>query len=190
MADVQILTGSTKAQLLFPAGNVTTASFTNPVPLGSNPAFINGSLQAGYIPLGQDGSVTANSFGMVFFGQGSDTNTMAAQIFGWRETSAYVTAGNINPLWFPVCLCTLTPIELNSGMPGVAGTDVGSSNYFASDITLSVGNANVSVEVVSPTHANNMIAHVIVTTKGFRYAQVQLSINSSATNVNALWWKI
>lgn len=187
----EIVTSSTRSPLLFTAGNVTTASFTAPVPQINNPGNVAGLAQGGFISLGGgDGGTTANSVILAFFGAGTNTQTFACNVYGWRRTDGYTTAGLINSLWYPVMLCSFTAITLDSGFPGVVGSDVNASQLFASAITLGTGNSGISVEVVSPG-AGVGIAHVVITTKGFMYMQSQLAIASGGvTSMNALWAKI
>jgi hypothetical protein len=66
----------------------------------------------------------------------------------------------------------------------LAGTDVNASQLFAGTITMNIGNANVSNEVLSPT--GNQIAHIMLDIKGSDYIQLLFSTNSSSTSNNAL----
>ncbi len=67
---------------------------------------------------------------------------------------------------------------------GVTGNAVTSSDFFATSISVSVGNAGVDCEAVSP--GNNQIAHLIVDSKGCPFIETLFNRNSSASQANAL----
>lgn len=159
--------------------NVTASSITEPVPTTTEPS------GSGVIAWGRGGEVAATALKLIPYGVGSDTNTFNMNVYGWEHYPELQQVGL--GLWVPVMLATFTGCELDSGMPGLAGAVLGSTQYFCSDITLALGNSGISVEVVSPGHANNKIAHVVIDAKGARYVEVRFGTGGSATSANALW---
>lgn len=167
------------------ATNVTGGSITEPVPTTTKP--VEGA--NGVFPMGDDGGISASSFKLVFYGVGSNGNTFTANVYGWEEQQS-INPNVITPLWVPVTLATFTTITLNSSITGVSGTDIDSTNLFASAITLGgVANSGISVEVCSPGAATAEIAHVVLDTKGCRFLEVRMA-KGTATSVNCLGRKM
>jgi len=185
MQDVLIATRTLDFTALFTT-NSTASSIVEPIPVsvarGGSPV-TSGS---GGIDLsGKDGGLTASAVMLAFFGVGSDTNTFLANAYGWQRMPTS-TIGNIDT-WVPILLATFTGITLDSTQPFGAQADFAVTNYFATAITLGVGNSGVSVEVVSPGHAAHEIAHVVLDTKGSRHLSILTSTASSATSCNGLY---
>ena len=184
MASVLIQTEATK---FAPTNttNVTTNGFTQPVPTKTAPS------GTGIINFGHpDGALASNAIILIPYGVGSDTNTFAMNVYGWRPIPGSLGGTLSDTLWVPMTLATFTGCELNSGMPGLSGAALDGTQYFCSDITLGIGNSGISVEVVSPGHANNQVAHTVIDAKGCRLLEVRFSTGGSATSCNALWAKI
>ncbi len=163
------------------SANVTTSSVTEPVAQVAAPS------GAGVVGLGHGGHMTVSAVKLTFFGVGSDSTTFTAYVYGWELNKS--SAGLLD-LWVPVLLATFTGITLDTAQPGIAGTDVPATNFFATAITLGVGNSGISVEVVSPGHASHEIAHAIVDTKGARFLEVRFAMGGSATSGNCLLKKM
>jgi hypothetical protein len=165
------------------AANVTAASITEPVPTITKPS------GDGVLVLGDGGQQTASAIKLVFFGVGSDSNTFVANVYGWEIVPGAGVLGD-SDLWVPVLLASFTGITLDSTQPGLAGTLVGATQYFATGITLGTGNQGVGLDVVSGGHVAHEIAHVIIDMKGARLGEVRYGTGSSATSCNGLWRKL
>jgi len=164
------------------SSNVAAASITFPLPTTLRPS------GDGVIAMGGDqmhqGALAPNSLMIVPFGTGSSTQTFTMNAYGWRETTgATGTAGTTGTmsLWVAVELATFTCTLCT--VPGIAGTDVNASQLFVGTITLGVGNANVSNEIISPT--GNVVAHIILDAKGSRFVELRFAKGTN-TDCNAL----
>lgn len=164
------------------SANVTSSSITEPTPTTTAPS------GDGVFSLGHNGQFTTSGVKLVFFGVGSDSNTFSAYVYGWEVQKALLA--NKVDVWVPALLCTFTSITLDSTQPWPSNGDFATTNYFATAITLGVGNSGISVEVVSPGHASHEIAHAVISTKGPRYMEVRFATGSSATSCNALWKRV
>ncbi len=173
---MEIDTRSAPFFLAYPTANSTATSITFPVPTLTEPTgdgVIGMNRSSGY-----SGEYSANGLIIIPYGAGSATNTMLMNCYGWRPTIGRLA----KPLWvafelatFTVTLCTV---------PGIAGADVNESQLFAGTISLGVGTANVSNEIVSPT--GNVVGHILLDTKGCVLVQILFDRNSSSTSCNAL----
>lgn len=168
------------------SSNVSAASITFPLPTLTRPS------GDGVIMMGGDqmhmGALAPNSLILVPFGTGSATQTFTLNAYGWRETTgATGTAGTTGTqsLWVAYELATFTCTL--STVPGITGTDVNASQLFAGTITLGVGNANVSNEIISPT--GNVIAHIILDAKGSRFVELRFAKGTN-TDCNCLAAKV
>ena len=161
-------------------GNATTTTITEPVPTLTQPT------GDGVINLGHGGQETCSWLDLLFFGVGTDSQMFAANVYGWELEKSQ---SGKHDLWIPRLLAGATSITLDSAQPGVAGTDIPAADYLAVAITLAVGNANYSSEVVSPGHALHEIASLSVETKGCRFAEIRFAMGSTsaaATSGNCL----
>lgn len=115
-----------------------------------------------------------NNLLVVPYALGSDNDTFNVLALGWRQVSG---------LWLPVTLaqvaCTCCTLV------GVAAQAVLNTEHFVDTITLTYGNAGVSVEVV--TNANNLIAHFMVDCKGFEKVELIFDLGTTPTSMNALY---
>jgi hypothetical protein len=170
--------------------NVTQSSQPVPIPTTTKPVSSGGATGAGIIQFGaDDGGICANGLILTPYGVGTTTNTFTMYVFGWREIEGPVYQTGVNRLWVPVLLATFTSCTIDSVFPGIVNSDLGTTQYFCSAITLGTGNSGISVEVVSPGTGNG-IAHAVIDMKGFRFAGVYFNTGSSATSCNALWAKV
>lgn len=165
------------------ATNITAASFTEPVPTTTTPS------GDGVVAFGTGGMMACSAVKLIPFGVGADTNTFLMNCYGWVDVPAQGIAGDVT-LWVPKTLATFSTITLNSNIPGVALTQVPATAYFAGAITLVTGNSGISVEVVSPGHAANEIAHIVLDVKGSKFLECRFSTGGSATSCNCLWAKM
>ncbi len=164
--------------------NVTTAgtSITNPAATTTAP--VPGPT-TGIIQMGDQGMMSANGLELIPFGVGTATNTFLLSVFALDAVKALDPTTN-KTLWFYWPLATFTCTLCTYA--GVANTDVNASQLFCGTITLGVGNANVSNEIVSPT--GNLVASITLDTKGAKYVYLALAMNNSATSANCLFRRL
>lgn len=179
-------------------GNSTATSTAVPVytseASGQDPRFfaLSAGVQSqgdGVVPCGELQGMAPNSVIIRPYGAGSSTNTFNLSVYGWNRVVMGPTAPGTTPptapiyaAWDPILLAKFV-CTLNTE-PGLANTPVNASQLFCGTITLSVGNANVSNEIVSPT--GNVPAHIVLDVKGSQFIEFRYDRNSSATSCNAL----
>jgi hypothetical protein len=128
---------------------------------------------------GTIGSVGQNAVLAVFYGAGSDDNTFSCRFLGWRQL---LPEDPSTTIWVPVTLCE---VQVTLGTTtGTAGLVLLNTDRLCDIITLTTGNADVSVDVVSP--ADNTVASIVVDMKGCQLLEPIFTTGSSATNCNAL----
>jgi hypothetical protein len=189
--DVTVATPTNLWGITNPGGNATSSSITKPIsttfsPESDPPPSGVALAPDGVIRWGDGGSASSSGLKISFYGVGSDTNLGLASVYGWE--GSIISGSAFQKLWVPTLLASFS-FELDSGQPGVNGTLISATNYFATTITLITGNSGISVEVVSPGHGND-IAHAIIDTKGARFIEVRFGLDSSATSLNAMWKKM
>lgn len=167
-----------------------TGSFPTKVPvLQTAPALDDATAtgQSAFHLAGPQGEYVQNGVIFVCYGAGSNNNTGKVRLYGWRSVHSPTDFGNLNILaWIPVLLVEVA-ITLSSTMViATAGGTIATTDLFADTITLTTGNANVSVDIVSPT-GDAGIAHVVADFKGFQYLEFTFDTNSSSTNLNVLF---
>lgn len=117
------------------------------------------------------------------YGTGSDDNTFSVRVIAWNVIGSN-TPGT--QLWVPLVLaevqCTLGTTT------GIAGCQVANTELFADTITLTTGNANVSIDINSP--ADNTIAHFVIGVKGAQKLEFNFTTGGVATDCNCLWRKM
>jgi len=168
-----------------PGADVTTSSITEPSPTATTPTG-DGVLSIGGGETGQGGKVS-NGLLIVPYGVGSATNTFSMKIYGWRSVRQRQGATTpIIPLWVPYLLASFTCTLCT--LAGVAGTPVDNTHLFCGTITLGVGNANISNEIISPT--GNVMASIILDRKGSQLVEVRFGTGGSATSANCLYAEV
>lgn len=176
--DTGILTASTPL-FLAQAANSTTAGTSI-----ANPAAVANLKPSGLISMGNPtGAYSRNGLFIVPFGVGAATNTFLMSVFAWNPLKG-VGAGSFD-LWIATPLATFTCTLCT--VTGAAGTDVGTNQLFCDTITLNVGNANISNEIISPATngSANLIANIVLDTKGAKEVGILFAMNGSATSANA-----
>jgi hypothetical protein len=171
--------------------NSTASSFSTKIPTATRPTTADAGDATSQVALLMRNDKTAapvqNGMRVVPFGTGSDTNTFSLAVIGWAHCDDPLKLGYTpTRLWVPTLLVLLS-CELDSGLPGIAGTTIDSTQYFVSTITLTYGDPGVSVDIVSPGHGNGWIAHALLDFKGFPIVEPAFSTGGSATDCNALW---
>lgn len=144
----------------------------------TSPAIIQG---------GNGGNTVQNGLLIVPYGVGSNGNTFNLNVYSWRPIVVRSSQQQVIPAsqqWVAVLLCQIA-CTLASGTAGVAGGTLGTSTYFCSTLSVTYGNANVSIEVVST--AAGRIASFTVDAKGSPLVEVWGDTGGSATNFNALY---
>jgi hypothetical protein len=173
-----------------PTAFAVATNIVEPVPIsetGTNKGGPQSSVNGGVFQCGDGGESAYSAVKLQFFGIGSNGNTFHANVYGW---SLYKSVGASKfGLWVPTLLATFTGITLNTSITGSNDTDILATQFFASAITLGVGNSGISCEVVSPGAAVAEIAHAVVSTKGAKFLEVRFAMDT-ATSGNALWTRM
>ncbi len=161
--------------------NQTSNGYVSKLPTATEPSGDAGSATgASVIDIAPIGGVGQNGCRCVFYGVGSNNNTFSSRVIGWSS----VGDNDVNTkLWIPVILVEFA-VTLSSTPIGVAGKTIVATELFADTITLTYGNANVSVDIVSP--AADIIASAIFDVKGFQKIEFSFTTGASATSCNAL----
>ena len=163
--------------------NTTATSYPSRLPTITEPVSAGTATATSQFvhTLGYNGSCASNVVQIFPFGLGSDTNAFNMRVLGWRFLPATVA---LPAMWFPFPLAEFL-CTLSSTLPGIADQQIIATSLFADTITLvgSVGNANISCEIVSP--ANDTMAHVIVDLKGCTKFEIIFDM-VSATDGNAI----
>jgi hypothetical protein len=165
--------------------NQTSSSFVSKLPTLTEPTGDAGTATgASIIELGKPREITQNGLLLLPFGTGSDATTFSVNIIGWAQ-GAFPNAGNLFS-WFPLLLAQLQcTISSTNTAPASGFTPNGASDFFASAISLTYGNNNVSIDIVSPGVAG-LLASALLDIKGFQKIELSFSTGSSATDANAL----
>ena len=110
----------------------------------------------------------------------SDNDTFKMRVIGWNKCDEGTPAA---VMWFPTVLVDLALTA--SAEVGVAGGVVLGTERFADTMTLTTGNDDVSVDIVSPT--GDVSAHAVIDLKGSQKIEFSFAIVSGATSMNALF---
>lgn len=166
---------------------MVTGTLTEPVTTMTRPS------GTGVFLLGTDaihpGMHTASAVMLVPFGVGSDAQTFTMNVYGWQRYHS-ITGQPQYDAWVPVLLATFTAITLDANQAYPSNFDLSAANmFFCRAITLGVGNAGTSVEVVSPAGTNHEIAHIILDTKGSSFLEARYTVGTN-TSCNCLCKKM
>lgn len=171
------------------ATNTTDASFPSRLIRATEPSGIGDSVaqataSAVFDCRGGFGNVVQNAVKIEPFGAGSNNNTFSLRVIGWKRVVDRASPGDVNLwVWRPTVLvelaCTISSTDI-----GLVGKCVAATDLFADTITLTTGNDDVSVDIVSPT--GDLGAHAIVDLKGSQLYEITFGTGSSATSCNAL----
>lgn len=144
---------------------------------------------------GQTNSLIPRKLKIIPYGVGSDANTFLMKVIGWQHVGQL--GPQSTPLWVPQPLIYLSGV-LSSALPGVAGSPVPATNYFAKTITIT--SAGVDEPVITETTTGvrgtairfsstdaTVPAWAIIELYGIEMIQFLFGLNSSATSVNSLW---
>jgi hypothetical protein len=164
------------------ATNTTDSSYPSRVPRNATPSGTGNNASqttaASIIQAGAGGQECDNAVKVIPFGTGSSGNAFTLKLIGWEH---YGQAAPNTQVWVPVDLC-----ELNVTLGTAAGPGglIPATMLFATSLSVTVGNVNVSIDVVSP--GNNGIAHFVADLKGCRLFELVFAVVSS-TDANALF---
>jgi hypothetical protein len=159
--------------------NQTSNGYVSKVPTGTAPSGTGSSAtNASVIDAPTNSLAKPNRLVILPYAIGSNNNTFSVRVIGWMPTADSTTR-----IWIPVLLCELA-CTVSSSIPGVAAKDVLDTELFADTIAVTYGNANVSVEVVSP--AADVVAHAIVNIKSLPKVELSFTTGGSATSCNSL----
>jgi hypothetical protein len=148
-----------------------TVGAQEPIPTGN-----------GMIQLNQGaGSTVPNDLLLKPFGVGAGATTFNLRVYGWSRIGPNPTEANAVQ-WTAVLLCEIA-VTLGTGV-GLAGGLVDASHNYATSLSLTTGNSNVDVSLISP--GSNLPAWAMLDVKGFNVVQVVCSVGT-ATSGNALY---
>lgn len=151
----------------------TDSSFPSKIPTTTEP------VNDGVIDL-LDGATVCNHLLLLPIGTDTNNQTFDLRLIGWRK---------ISTLWIPVPLiqvaCTLGNIT------GVNASAVENEEFFCDTLTLTLGNDDVTVELISPAGASlaDIIGHALVDVKGFRKVE-PIFDRGTAVTCNCLYAKL
>ncbi len=161
------------------ATDAADTSFPSKVPTLTTPS------GDGVIDMGYKGSVTSNGLNLLIIGTGAnDAVITGMRVISWRRVPG--AALGLQDLWVPSILAEFAAVLGN--IPGIAGTNVGSTYFFADTITLVTGNANVSNEIISPT--GNVVASIVLDAKGAEKVEITFDLGANATGANCLYARV
>lgn len=151
---------------------------TEPIGIGDSAAQATASA---VFDFANAGAFVQNSLLLKPYGAGANNNTFSLRVIGWRKM---IEDGNdATSVWDPTVLCELA-CTLSSVPIGLAGKVILDTDLFADTITITTGNAGVSLDVVSPT--GDVAALAMIDFKGFQKVEVTFTTGGSATNCNSL----
>lgn len=163
--------------------NQTSTSFVAKLASLTTPAGdANTAIGQSILEMGAPAALTQNGLMLHPYGTASDGNTFSLRVLGWGPSVTPNSVGIFT--WFPTLLCELL-CTVSSTNVGIASGFVVATELFAKTIAVTYGNANVSVEAVSPATAG-LNASALVDIKGFQKIEVTFSTGSSATDCNSL----
>lgn len=175
-----IETTAAPARRAFAVNDATAGTaFTNPSDSTTPPS------GDGVFQFGAGGSVASNGMMIVPFGTDTDAQTFLLGAFGWKTVIGSVSGAvkSYTAVMLASFVCTIS-----TALPGLAGTNVTATDYYCDIITLGVGNANISNEIISPT--TDVKASLLLDCKGCDYIQLKILRNASAVSGNALVSKL
>lgn len=164
------------------ATNDTTAgtSIADPADTLTDPTGTTGVINLLGNPAGPD---VANGLELIPYGVGTATNTFLLSLYAIAKIAP---ASGVGPAWTYKLLCSFTCTLCTKA--GIANSPVNASQLYCGTITLSVGNANVSNEIISPTGNNG--ASIRLDNVGAGLVKPVFAMNNSATSANALYRRI
>lgn len=128
------------------------------------------------------GGVVQNSLVVMFYGTGSDNNTGSCRALAWSQVGNDPNTS----LWVYFILAEFA-FTLSASV-GVAGKQVVATERFADTVTLTYGNDDVSLDIVSP--ANDIPTRVVFDCFGAQFVELIFTTGGSATDLNALYRKL
>lgn len=161
--------------------NATDTNFPSKVPTKTRP---NGD---GVIDFGADGGKSSNGLLLLPVGTGQNDAAMDMRVIGWKLIAG-VSQGTTPTvdLWIPHLLAQFGLVFGN--VTGVANTKVPATEFFMDTVTLTTGNANVSVETLSP--GSDIISHILLNGLSSDLVEVTFDMGANATSGNCLYSKM
>jgi len=130
-----------------------------------------------WIDLNKIGAKTCNGIIFKFFGAGSNNNTGKYRIWG---ASTWYNRATSRTSWEFLLLAEFAVIFGN--LAGIAGCMITNSDFECDTITLTYGNDDVTVSIVSP--GNDVRgAHAMIDKLSVGYVGVETDLDSSATSL-------
>jgi hypothetical protein len=165
----------------FLSTNATTVgtSITQSPPQKLKPAC---NQTTGIIDLAHGGPTSGNGIIILPYGTDTATETFLLELYAWGRVAPKI--GQLAEVWMSFLLAAYT-CTLCTYHCGIAGGEVDENQLAVGTIVQTIGNANVSSEVISP--AGNKQASIILDTKGAELVEPKFAINGSSVSCNAVW---
>ncbi len=163
--------------------NQTSASPASKVPTIVEPSGDAGTATgAAVIELGDRLGGAQNFVRAMFYGVGTNNQTFSCRVYGWNGV---VDTNTGIQLWVPALLAEVA-VVLSSTIPGVANSQVLSTELFADTITITGTTAIQGTDIDLKSPANDQVALMVLDMFGFQKLEFAFSTDSSATSCNAL----
>lgn len=159
--------------------NQTSTSFVSKLATATEPRGDAATATGASVQELTGATVSQNGIMVCPYGTGTNNQTFNMRVLGWRSVGTNVQT----KLWIPVLLCQFA-CTLSSTLVGVATKVIVATELFADTLTLTYGNDDISVDIVSP--ANDLPAHALVDVKGCQKLELTFETGSSATDCNCL----
>lgn len=154
------------------------------MPSGSGNSVAQATASAVFLLRNEFGMCVQNGVIVMPYGTGSNNQTGSIRLYAWDLAVDPTDPGNTDTSEWVAMLLVELAFVVSSSLPGLTGRTIGTGELFADTITLTYGNANVSVDIVSP--AADVPAHAVVDIKGAALLEVTTTTGGSLTSVNAL----
>ncbi len=128
---------------------------------------------------GGGGGVVPNVCRARPYALGANNDTFNMRVIGWDKLQVSQGVFQYTPQVLVEFACTCGNIT------GVAGGYVLNTEFWADTISLTYGNANVSVDIVSP--ANDLPAHAVFDIKAFQMIEFIFDLGTTPTSMNCLY---
>jgi hypothetical protein len=137
----------------------------------------------GVIDMCKNGVLSANVLYVLPYGTGDENDEFALRVFAVSRLPGGGSSA-LKDLWVYSLVAEFTPCVMSASV-GVLNGALGATARFCDTLTMTVGNANVSNEIISPT--GDLAASITVDMKGAQKAVLRFNAGTgSPTGMNAL----
>lgn len=177
---------ATLAERFFKARSVneTSNGYRSLIPTVTEPSGDAGTATGASILDNQrGGGAGQNCIRVLPYAIGSNNNTFSLRVIGWDYVGNNPNPGEVRRLWIPTPLCEVA-CTISSTQVGIVNSQVLNTEMFADTISLTYGNLNVGIDIVST--AADIVAHFVLDLKGCQKYELIFTTGGSATSCNAL----